>query len=102
MSGRKVRDREDAETCLVAAASSGLTRARWAHDNGVDARSLNAWRVTLERTGSRREVDLVELVPDDRLAAARYAVNVGDLRIEVDAAFDDDVLRRLIAVAASC
>jgi hypothetical protein len=101
MPGRKIRDRADAEACLAAAASSGLARVVWARNNGMDARSLNAWRLTLDRE-SHRGVRLVELVASARVDPTRYVVRVGDLEIEVDERFDDDVLRRLIAVAASC
>jgi hypothetical protein len=79
-------------------------RAEWARDNGVDARSLNAWRLNLERgADGRTPPRLVELVaaPAPR-PSARYTVRVGDLAVEVDDGFDDDVLRRLISVVASC
>ena len=101
MPGRKIRDRADAEACLAGAASSGLARAVWARNNGMDARSLNAWRLTLDRE-PHRGVRLVELVASTRVDPTRYVVRVGALGIEVDERFDDDVLRRLIAVAASC
>lgn len=94
---RKVRNDEDARICLEAAAASGLPRADWARRNGVDARSLNAWRVNLERERPR----LVELVPN-RPATARYTVRYGDFEVEVDDQFEADVLRRLLEVVASC
>lgn len=102
MSRRKVRDAREAETCLAAAASSGLSRVRWAQANGVDARSLNAWRLNLERDG-QREVRLVEMVARERrIEPARYVVLCGGLGIEVDERFDDEVLRRLIGVVVTC
>jgi hypothetical protein len=103
MSRRKVRDAREAETCLAAAAASGLSRARWAEANGVDARSLNAWRLNLGRGGRDTEVRFVEMVARERIErSALYVVRCGDLGIEVDELFDDDVLRRLIGVVASC
>jgi hypothetical protein len=49
------------------------------------------------------ELRLVELVArTDSRPPARYTVRVGDLAVEVDDSFDDDVLRRLISVVASC
>lgn len=107
MSQRKVRDAQDARACLRAVAASGSSRAAWARDHGVDARSLNAWRLNLERSQQPpvpTELHLVELVPTERLvqAPAVYVVRCGDLAVEVDDRFDDDVLRRLIAVVASC
>jgi hypothetical protein len=104
MPGRKVRDARDAEACLAAAAASGRARARWAQDNGVDARSLNAWRLNLKRDRPSSAMQVVELVARERLVTppARYVVLCGDLGIEVDDRFDEDVLRRLIGVVASC
>ena len=102
---RKVRDAQEAQRCLREVAASGRSRAEWARENGVDARSLNAWRLNLERgAGESGAARLVELVVEDRSPRpiARYAVRVGDLAVEVDDGFDDDVLRRLISVVASC
>jgi hypothetical protein len=108
MSFRKVRDAADAADCLSAATASGETCAAWARRNGVDPRSLNAWRMNLTR-GRRARVRapprLVELVPTAPAPAAeptRYRVHVGDLAVEVDERFDEGVLRRLLAVASSC
>ncbi len=105
MSLRKVRNAAEARSCLAAAARSGVARARWAQAHGVDPRSLNAWRLNLERTGAvgaAADVRFVEVVAQLPDRAARYLVRVGDLEIEVDAHFDDDVLRRLIEVVTSC
>jgi hypothetical protein len=96
---RKVRNDEDARSCLKAAEASRLPRAVWARRNGVDARSLNAWRVNLERARPRPR--LVELVPT-RPVAVRYTVRFGDFEVEVDEWFEADVLRRLLEVVASC
>jgi hypothetical protein len=102
MSRRKVRDARDAERCLAAVAATGMTRARWARENGVDPRSLNAWRLNLERSG-RMSARLIEVVAyEEVVEPARYVVRCGDLGVEVDERFDADVLRRLIAVIASC
>lgn len=96
---RKVRDREEARWCLEAAESSGLHRADWARSNGIDARSLNAWRLNLGRRGPTTR--LVELVPRE-VPAARYTVRFGDFVVEVDERFDEETLRRLLDVVASC
>ena len=106
MSQRKVRDARDARACLEAAARSGVARQAWAAAHGVDPRSLNAWRINLARAArppTPSPVSLVEYVPTARPAeAARYRVLCGDLAVEVGAEFDADVLRRLLAVVASC
>ena len=99
---RKVRNHEDAHSCLEAARASGLARAEWAHRNGVDARSLNAWRITLDRPRRRPQPPrLVELVPGEA-PAARYVIRCGAMAVEVDDRFDADALRRLLGVVTSC
>ncbi|MFZ5480447.1 MAG: hypothetical protein ACOZNI_27040 [Myxococcota bacterium] len=47
---------------------------------------------------------LVELVPAAPVVeeASRYRVIRGGMAVEVDGRFDEDVLRRLLAVVASC
>jgi transposase-like protein len=106
MSQRKVRDARDARACLAAAAKSGMARPAWAAAHGVDPRSLNAWRINLGRAArstAPSPVSLVEYVPTALPAeSARYRVLCGALAVEVDAAFDAEVLRRLLAVVASC
>ena len=104
---RKVRDADDAIRCLNASTASGEARATWARRHGIDPRSLNAWRLNLERV--RRTEDspvprLVELVPAAPVAEepSRYRVLCGGMAIEVDERFDEDVLRRLLVVVASC
>lgn len=62
---RKLRDEADARSCLARAARSQQGRAEWARRNGVDVRSLNMWRVMLERSGAETPsaaVRMVELV----------------------------------------
>lgn len=101
---RKIKDASEARTCLAAMARSGLGRAEWARAHGLDARSLNAWRLNLERAqfahGPVRLVELVAAPPEPQ--PTRYTVRVNDLAIEVDEHFDGDVLRRLIGVVSSC
>lgn len=105
---RKVRDEADARSCLAQVVSSRKPRADWARENGVDARSLNMWRLNLERAGRAhvqvvrpRVVELVAHEPETG-PRARYVVRVGELRVEVDEHFDADVLRRLISAVSSC
>jgi hypothetical protein len=59
---RKVRDAEEAAVLLAEAERSGRPRAEFARSNGIDARSLNMWRVCLARRRSPAELRLVELV----------------------------------------
>mgnify|MGYP006899579793 FL=1 len=99
---RKIRDAADARRCLEAAATSGLDRVEWARRHGVDARSLNAWRVNLSRRAEVKPLRLVELVAPPGQSAGRYVLHVGELSIELDDAFREDTLERLLRVVAGC
>lgn len=98
----KIRDEVEARACLAKVTESGRPLTAWAREHGFDSRSLNAWRVNLER----REVAalkprFVELVPLASVSA-RYAVIVGDVRVEVDDSFQPETLARLVAALRSC
>jgi hypothetical protein len=111
---RKIEDEREAVRCLRAAEQGGLSAGDWARANGVDGRSLHAWHMNLGRRGTsptkRRKKKsapathkLVELVPASASAEpARYALVVGDARVE----FGDDVsvttLRRVLEALRSC
>lgn len=101
---RKVRDAVDARSCLNEAERAGLTRAAWARANGVDGRSLNMWRVILARNDADRVVPLrlVEVVSRSAAPVATYTVRVDRFAVDVDEAFNDEVLRRLLGVLSSC
>ena len=98
-------DQREAEACLAAVEASGLGRAAWAHRQGIDARSLNAWRLNLERgrpTSRAPELRVLELVPTATRSATRYEVRCGPFVVEVGEDFDERVLSRLLAVVAGC
>ena len=99
---RKIRDRQDALTCLEAVQTSGMRLTPWARAHGVDTRSLNCWRLNLRWRPP--EARLVDLVPDtvpvrDR---ARYIVRVDGVEVEVDDPFREETLARLLDRVASC
>lgn len=109
--GRRVRDEAEARRCLEAVASSGLASGDWARRNGLDGRSRHAWELNLARRGtsprrcassSESHPGLVELFATPRVSAAVYLVHVGDVRVEVRADFNADVLRRLVHAVAAC
>jgi transposase-like protein len=111
MAGRKVRSADEARACLARAADSGMERAEWARVHGIDARSLNAWRLNLERGRRTAGVPaapplrLVELVPADarqQVSPAVYRVRHGPFVVEFGEDFDEQILRRLLVTVAAC
>ena len=113
--GRKIEDELDALRCLEAADRAAQRPRDWARASGVDARSLNAWRINLARRGtppgSTRQptaFTVVELVPrpepgmGPRTASPRYVLELHGARLE----FGDDAnaatLRRVLEVLGSC
>ncbi len=99
---RRIRDEVEARACLAKVTASRRPLAAWSREHGLDGRSLNMWKVNLER----REVAalrprFVELVPRASVSA-RYAVILGDVRVEVDDSFEPETLARLVATLRSC
>jgi transposase-like protein len=113
---RKITDEREARRCLAAARAAGGTVGRWARANGIDGRSLNAWRMNLARRGKggtpppmkeatalHPRAALVELVPTPRpTSARRYAVQLGDALVEFGDDFDPHTLRRVLEVLRAC
>lgn len=105
MAGRRVDGEGEAQRCLAAVAASGLTLRNWAVAQGIDARSLNMWRLVLKRRVEKpsKALRFVELLPaDEPRKPARYLLHVGGVTIEVDDSFDEHRLRRLLQVVATC
>lgn len=113
MEPRKIRSEADARRCLAAAAQSGVPRVAWAQEHGIDARSLNAWRVNLARGRHDTErqpssaatpgLRLVELVAANPPAPTAYRVRCGLFEVEVAGEIDAGRLGQLLRVmAASC
>ena len=113
MEPRKIRGEADARRCLAAAAQSGGPRVAWAQEHGIDARSLNAWRVNLARVGrdsGRRPsatqtsgLRLVELVASAPTVPSTYRVRCGLFEVEIAGEIDAARLGQLLRVmAASC
>ena len=110
MAVRKIRDKDDARTCLEAAEASGQSRRAWARANGVDGRSLHCWYLSLrgereKRAKSPPPLQLVELVPaiaDRAVASSRVVLRLGEVEIEVESDFDEATLGRVLGVVRSC
>ena len=102
MAGRKIQNADDAARCLAAARASGSSRTHWAHAHGIDARSLNAWRLNLERSTPIPALRLVEILPATSPATVGQ-VRCGAFTVEVVGGFDAHELGRLLrVVAAAC
>lgn len=101
---RKIRDAADARASLSAVDESGLSRPRWARANGINPRSLNAWRLNLDRRkrSDAAPLRLVEVTPISAPVPSTYVISVGCFCIEVDNTFDEATLRRLLAVVSTC
>ena len=109
MAGRKVHNEQDARRCLTAVKASRRELGAWAREHGVDGRSLNLWRVNLERRGVVRvravAPKLVELVvaPSAFVGPrAPFVLRIGGVELEVGDHFDEASLRRLVVVLKSC
>lgn len=109
---RKIRDEAEALSALRAVAASGQPRAVWARAHGLDARSLNGWRVALEqRDRTRRRAEVLDLRVVELVARkwepepeppARYRILCGELAVEIDDSFEAETLRRILAVVQTC
>jgi hypothetical protein len=109
---RKIADEADARKCLAAVARSGGDLGAWTRAHGVDGRSLNLWKLNLERRPRRasarpesKALTVVELVPDRGapvVLGARYALEVAGVRLELGDDFQEDAVRRLVRVLRSC
>ena len=106
MAGRKVFNEQDARRCLTAVKASRSSLGTWAQEHGVDGRSLNLWRVNLERRGVLRAAPkLVELVvvPGPAFGPqAPFVLRIGGVELELGNHFDEPSLRRLVGVLKSC
>ena len=117
MAGRKIVDEREARALLARMSRSKAEPATWARSQGIDGRSLNAWRNIVERKrdkgpGARRAprrgehaLRLVELVPTEMVAspiAARYAIKIGAAVIEFGDDARTETLRRVVEALRSC
>ena len=104
---RKVRDEHEARDLLEELRGSGLGMPEFCAGAGVDGRSLNCWRVNLERRDAAN-VEVTAPVRFLEVVGARaprkqavYRIRAGRLAIEVDDDFEEDTLGRLLAVASA-
>jgi hypothetical protein len=105
MARRKLVDEAEAMACLEAQRESGVELGAWARSNGLDGRSLNCWRINLERKAEAAvgRMNLVELVPTEATeVAASLVVRWGEFTVEVPDAFQDRHLARVLQVLQAC
>lgn len=104
---RKIKDERDARACLKAATAARVSVREWARENGIDGRSLNAWRINLSRSGASEKAvskpRLVELVPAaPARAEARYVVRLAGADVELADDFREETLMRLVRALRAC
>ena len=121
MEHRKVVDEREARVLLARAARAGGDIGAMARAHGIDGRSLNAWRMNLERGGTSpskvqrgpgarraRAAQLVELIPTPHGGSSppsngsRYTLRVAGVVLEFDDDVRGDTLRRVLEVLRSC
>ena len=103
MAGRRIKNENEAQRFIRTIATSGVSQGQWVREHGIDGRSLQAWRMILEKRQRKAStLQLVELVPSTKLVPAQYRVHCGGFVVEVDDNFNDQVLGRLLAVVAAC
>jgi transposase-like protein len=109
MAGRKVFSEQDARRCLSAVKASGGELGEWAREHGIDGRSLNLWRMNLERRGVQpvragppKLVELVVARPAVVGPKLPFLLRIGEVELEVGEHFDEGALRRLVGVLKSC
>ncbi|HMV70005.1 MAG TPA: hypothetical protein PKA64_24405 [Myxococcota bacterium] len=108
---RKIRDARDARLCLDAAATSSQSRVEWARAQGIDPRSLNAWRINLgvhrapSQPASAPGLRLVERVapaappPSPRLLCT---IRQHDPAVDLPADLADHDLDRVLRAVRGC
>ena len=102
---RKVMSRGEALELLGELDESGQALPEFCSERGLDGRSLQCWRLNLMKksqpteTPSPRGLRLVEFALP--AAQSSYRLLVGDITIEVDDAFREDTLSRLLDVMES-
>jgi hypothetical protein len=117
MSRQKIADEQDARACLDRVRGAGQSLGAWARANGADGRSLNIWRVNLERADSPRgagysaagdvpRLGLVGLVPRpervDSGPGARYVLEIEGTRLEFSDDASSATLRRVLEAVRAC
>lgn len=105
MARRKIRDADEARILLDRYEVCGASLVDFARMEGIDGRSLNAWRINLERA-RRRDIDsvpeFIELVSTGAVGTSPFLVRCGPFAVEVPPQFDAATLARLLEVVATC
>ena len=102
MAGRKVASRTEAEALLADWRAEGGEFKRFCRERGVDGRSMQCWRMNLDRRPESRPVRLLELTLPRPERPAVYRVVVGRFTVEVGDDFSELTLGRLLDLVAAC
>lgn len=103
MARRKLKSEAEAREALAAVSASGLSGVDWAAANGVDARSLHGWRLSLQRKdralAEEAPLRLVEwVVPPAEAALARRVLEAREAYDRVRVVHRDPEVLRLALV----
>ena len=102
---KSVRGREDIRGLLAEQLASGLSIAAFARERGVSAWRLYDGRRALRKRAARKESTEFVQVHVRPVPASSSPIEVeldAGVRLRVPADFDEDDLRRLLGVLASC
>ena len=102
MAGRKVASRTEAEALLADWRAEGGDFKRFCRVRGLDGRSMQCWRMNLDRRSEPRPVRLLELTVPRPARPPVYRVVVGRFTVEVGDDFHEDTLGRLLDLVAAC
>jgi hypothetical protein len=100
--GRKVNDAREAEQLLAAWSASGQPMAAWCEQRGLNWYSLAGYKGWPKRAAPAFvEVHTAPPLPPPD-PCALYRIRVGPFLVETEPSFDEDSLRRLLKLVATC
>jgi hypothetical protein len=101
MARRKINGEAEAAVLLKEWRAESVDFKVFCKERGIDGRSLHCWRMNFAKR-EPEPVRLLEITLPQEKVAASYRIHLGELTLEVDDAFRDDTLARLLAVVGRC
>lgn len=100
--GTQSRKRTGSARLPLGSGRAGTSRSDWASTHGIDPRSLDTWRISLDRTTARGArgplagLRLVEFVPTSPPAQPHYVVHIVGVEVVIYDDFREDTLVLLV------